>query len=458
MLFIGLFFSFLLVGTGFAHVPFLDDGSHDSITTAWEFPDPVETRLLMVSFDCPSTASYSKVLINDTSLYLVVTLGIPNITSLYSYRPSLWAIGKNVSIPSTYETDSLSQIGLSQSPTFKPSVPRGLNAVEYPTEDTGIFLPFTEAATGMSGFGLLQANITLSGPGTVYFALQPIEHRRGRIFMALGYNETTEIGGGLFIGYNKEHDEWNRTFADSQHVVVIGLDHSKAPRNPFPGPVHDIEALMLAALADKTIPLDRSSHYPINRIALLGFASGGNLALAVSQLPSIHNHPLAPAAVMSVAGVLDFSIPTEKKLANRFYKPSLKPSKRGGRDSFGPVMPALCWGYVPYGVDLCNPLLSQGYADLLMPSGELLDRNKFIMGVPIRGLEEGAPDDRFAFEEHWQGGGVKWLLVPDVLHGFDHRFYREMDTRREDIQDAEAKAETYMSELGTWLRERVWRL
>ncbi|KAL6823622.1 hypothetical protein V8C40DRAFT_248486 [Trichoderma camerunense] len=196
MLFISILFSFLLASTGFAHVPFLDDGSHDSITTAWEFPDPVETRLLMVSFDCPSTTSYSKVLINDTSSYLVVTLGIPNITSLYSYRPSLWAIGKNVSIPSTYETDSLSQIGIAQSSLFKPAVPRGLNAVEYPTEDTGAFVPFTEAATGMAGFGLLQANITLSGPGTVYFALQPIEHRRGRIFMALGYNETTESEPG----------------------------------------------------------------------------------------------------------------------------------------------------------------------------------------------------------------------------------------------------------------------
>lgn len=192
-----ILFTALLVRTGFAHVPFLDDGSHDSLTTAWEFPDSVETRLLMVSFDCPSTTTYSKVVINDTASYLLVTLGIPNITSLYSYRPSLWAIGKNVSIPLTYDTDaSLGQMGLTQSPEFKPVVPRGLNAVEYPTVDSGIFLPFTEAATGMSGYGLLQANITLSGPGTVYFALQPIEHRHGRFFMALGYNETTESETG----------------------------------------------------------------------------------------------------------------------------------------------------------------------------------------------------------------------------------------------------------------------
>ncbi|KAJ4858077.1 alpha/beta hydrolase fold domain-containing protein [Trichoderma breve] len=290
------------------------------------------------------------------------------------------------------------------------------------------------------------------------------------------------VGGGWFMGYNKEHDEWNRAFAHTQSTIVIGLDHSKAPRTPFPGPVHDIEALMLAALADETIPIDRSSHYTTNRVAILGFASG--------------------AAVMCVAGVLDLSITTEGKLENRYYKPALKPSKRGGKDSLGPVMPALCWGYVPYGVDLCNPLLSPGYADLsMLPAhvclvGAELDflaheawrlacrlsregagvdhgtpdpgsretqwrivgQEQVHSGNPLRGLGEGVADERFAFEEHWQGGGVKWLLVPDVLHGFDNRFYREMDTHREDIRDAEVKTEAYMRELGTWLRERVWRL
>ncbi|KAL6825342.1 Alpha/Beta hydrolase protein [Trichoderma camerunense] len=302
------------------------------------------------------------------------------------------------------------------------------------------------------------------------------------------------------MGYNKEHDEWNRAFAHTQSTIVIGLDHSKAPRTPFPGPVHDIEALMLAALADETIPIDRSSHYTTNRVAILGFASGGNLALAVSQLPSIHNHSLAPAAVMCVASVLDLSITTDRKLENRYYKPALKPSKRGGKDSLGPVMPALCWGYVSYGVDLCNPLLSPGYADLSMlpahvclvgaeldflaheawrlacrlsregagvdhgtPDPEsretqwrIVGQEQVHSGNPLRGLGEGVADERFAFEEHWQDGGVKWLLVPDVLHGFDNPFYREMDTHREDIR--EVKTEEYMRELGTWLRERVWRL
>jgi hypothetical protein len=259
---------------------------------------------------------------------------------------------------------------------------------------------------------------------------------------------------------------------------------------------------MLAALADESLPIDRSPHHTTNRVAILGFASGGNLALAVSQLDSIHYHSLAPAAAISVAGVLDLSTSTEDKLENRYYKPTLKPSKRGDKDSLGPVMPALCWGYVPDGIDLYNPLLSPGYADRAdlppyigmvgseldflaheawrfacrlsregagvdhgSPDPDSKDAQWRVVGQagvhsgsPLRGLEEGASDERFAFEENWEGGGVKWLLVPDVLHGFDNRFYREMDTRQEDIRDAEIKTAAYLKEIGTWLRERVWKL
>ncbi|KAM0256810.1 hypothetical protein ACHAQJ_004762 [Trichoderma viride] len=234
---------------------------------------------------------------------------------------------------------------------------------------------------------------------------------------------------------------------------------------------------MLAALADESLPIDRSPHHTTNRVAVLGFASGGNLALAVSQLDSIHNHPLAPAAAISVAGVLDFTISTENKLENRYYKSTLKPSERGDKDSLGPVMPALCWGYVPYVASeldflaheawrfACRLPLEGAGVDHGMPDPEseeaqwrVVGQAEVHSGSPLRGLEEGATDEQFAFEESWEGGGVKWLLVPDVLHGFDNRLYREMDTRQEDIRDAEIKTAAYLEEIGTWLRERIWRL
>lgn len=174
-----------------AHIPHLDDGTHVSIATAWPFPDPVITRVLMLSFDCPSVATYSKVSLNDSSVPLTVGIGIPNITALYDYRPSLWAIGKTVVTPPEYQTDTVRDAsGIPNSAAFKPVVPRGFNAVEYPTEGSGIFAGFREESSGISGFGTLSINVTISEPGDVYLVLQPLEHRRGRAFISIGTAET----------------------------------------------------------------------------------------------------------------------------------------------------------------------------------------------------------------------------------------------------------------------------
>lgn len=66
--------------------------------------------------------------------------------------------------------------------------------------------------------------------------------------------------------------------------------------------------------------------------------------------------------------------------------------------------------------------------------------------------------ERFAFEENWGSGGVKWLLVPDVMHGFDNPNRRWRYGGQETMEDAELKAEACRIELGRWLKETVWRL
>ncbi len=65
------------------HVPFLDDGTHTSLTTAWKFPDALQTRFLMLTFDCPSVTSWSKVTITEETPWIAVGVGLPNITALY---------------------------------------------------------------------------------------------------------------------------------------------------------------------------------------------------------------------------------------------------------------------------------------------------------------------------------------------------------------------------------------
>lgn len=178
-----------LLGSTIAHILHLDDGTHTSLATAWEFENDVTTRVFLASFDCPSTAVYAKVDINNT--WAVIGVGLPNVTSLYDYRPSLWAIGKTVLSPKDYQTDVARQsMGITTRGSFMPNVPRGFNAVEYPTEGTPLFQPFDEEDSGISGYGLIGANVTLSEPGEVYLVLQPLEHRRARAFISLGTNET----------------------------------------------------------------------------------------------------------------------------------------------------------------------------------------------------------------------------------------------------------------------------
>ncbi len=118
------------------------------------------------------------------------------------------------------------------------------------------------------------------------------------IFFPKSYDQTypqtlptlfTIHGGGFCIGHSRDDDEWNRRFANKQKTLVISLNYSKSPQHPFPTALHDIEALLLAALADESLPIDRSKrpNTSVSRTAILGFTEGGNLALSVAQLPSI---------------------------------------------------------------------------------------------------------------------------------------------------------------------------
>jgi hypothetical protein len=93
------------------------------------------------------------------------------------------------------------------------------------------------------------------------------------------------------------------------------------------------------------------------RVALAGFDAGANLALALSQLPSVRsgtdlNPPPSqpnkhnpnpnpnfnppprsnppPTAVISITGILDFTTPPAQKLHTRPYKPSLRRPRREG--------------------------------------------------------------------------------------------------------------------------------
>lgn len=362
-----------------------------------------------------------------------------------------------------------------------------------------------------------------------------------RIFLPASYDQTSPAtlpalftihGGGFCIGHARGDDEWNRSFSDSQHIVVIALNYSKAPEHPFPTAVHDVGALLHAVLADESLPIDRTtnSEYQRSRTAILGFSAGGNLALSASQLPSIRAHECSPSAVISCYGHLDMTIPAEEKLVNRPWKQGdlLPPPRNAPTEPWMTVSPAFGWGYIPYGQDLRDPFLSPYFAprDRLPPfvcvlaaeldmmaheswrlacrlaregvaasfgSPDKDDRAVKLRRIPDRksndprwrvcgrenrvgrmgeliGVgpsqssllatedEEEEEAERFAFEDNWGNGGVKWLLVPDVMHGFDNPNSRWWLGGQETMDDAEIKAEACRVELGRWLKETVWQL
>ncbi|KAK3313044.1 alpha/beta hydrolase fold-domain-containing protein [Apodospora peruviana] len=332
------------------------------------------------------------------------------------------------------------------------------------------------------------------------------------IFLPTSYDPTqlrmlptlfTIHGGGFVIGHARTDDEWNRAFADGQDTMVVALNYSKAPEIPFSTAVHDLEALLHAVLDDKSLPIDceispRSStaehSSSRSRTAILGFSAGGNLSLCVSQLLSVRSPPHgSPAAAVSV---YEMSVRPQDKLPNRPWKPSFPPPRNGTAEPLMAFALAFEWAYIPCGQDLCDPLLSLHFAprEKLPPfvgivaaeldmmtheawrlasrlAGEgVVNESKTLRKILNRSSED--PKWRICGREqpsehvggleglspadNWDAGGVKWLLVPDVMYGFDNRGFRTFFGGKESNEYAEVKGKACQAEIVRWLRETVW--
>lgn len=290
-------------------------------------------------------------------------------------------------------------------------------------------------------------------------------------------------GGGFSMGSATDDDRWNRLMADSQNIMVVGLNHSKAPLAPYPTSIHDLEAVILAVISDMTLPIDRT------RTAIGGSFSGATLAFAVVQLPSIKQQ-VAFKAVFSSCGILELGIPATVKAGTRPYKPNLSPARSAMTDSLTNALPSMQWSYTPAGTNMTDPLYAPFYARasalpphvcLVAAELDLLAHDSWQMACrlagrrvpgidePVGRQREGArhnlelTDEKFAFENvtRQTGGGrgsIKWLLVPDALHGFDLRTPDALIGDDETREDANEKTRKVVAQLGQWLRDTVWKL
>lgn len=276
----------------------------------------------------------------------------------------------------------------------------------------------------------------------------------------------------------EDDDKWNRAFADMHNILVVELDYRKAPAYPFPTAIHDVEALMLAVYADESVPLDKQ------RIAVGGFSSGGNLALAVCQLQHIRD-TVKLSAVCPIYPLVDLATKAEKKGETRYYKPQLGSGMRANaNDMLSPVSRFFGWSYLPYGQRLRDPLLSPIYAprehlpkkvfiiateldrlahEAWRMSSMLAHRPEATLSVKVGQDVPGTPgklilhDERFSFEhvDDSNGEEVRWLLIPDQIHGFDLE-PEGFHGSEEAFRDAQVKTEAYQKLLGDWLHKSAW--
>ncbi|KAK7931512.1 Vegetative-specific protein H5 [Apiospora marii] len=285
-------------------------------------------------------------------------------------------------------------------------------------------------------------------------------------------------GGGFCLGGPEDDDAWNRAFADMHQILVVELNYRKAPAYPFPTALFDIQALLMAAYQDESLPIDKQ------RIAVGGFSAGGNLSMAVCQLPLVRE-TIKPAAVVPMYPSLDQSVHAQDKILNRQYKPGFPGIRGSATDYLTRISPLFRWSYIPYGHPLKDPLLSPIYAprDTFPPhiffmAAELdqLSHEAWRMASrlanrpePIQGQKVGQntpsktkgalilDDERFAFEHVGDDGRrVRWLLIPDQVHGFD-LIPERMHGDPASFKDAHAKKHEFQKLLGEWLHSDAWK-
>ncbi|CAN8096323.1 unnamed protein product [Discula destructiva] len=323
-------------------------------------------------------------------------------------------------------------------------------------------------------------------PEIVPSAVKTFETRPGlpvRIFFPKSYDRSSPRplpllfsihGGGHVLGNPSDNDSFNAQFSEEHSALVIALNYAKAPANPYPGQRQDLEAQIAAVFADAEL----TPHIDPAKVAVTGFSAGGNLALAVSEVPAVRER--VTAGVVPFYPVLDYTVAHEDKAKTRRYKAKLGGSRGRQTDPLLMAAPVFDWAYLPTGQDLRDPLCAPVFAnrsdlpkrvwvigcELDMLGHEAWRAACRYAGKPVPGLdqpvgqEEPADggklgtliwegDERFAFDVKDQDGEVRWLLVPDAGHGFEMAGH--MGGNEDEAKDGKLKMDALIAEMGKWL-------
>jgi acetyl esterase/lipase len=227
-------------------------------------------------------------------------------------------------------------------------------------------------------------------------------------------------GSGFVIPMLGSDAEYCAYISRTTGMAVLDADYRKAPENPFPAALHDVEDV-IRWVASQPERFDRQ------RIALSGFSAGGNLALvASSSSSSVRSLPIDIKAVVAFYPPTDLSIAPEAK---RAPDPRSRPIPAAVARFFNRC-------YIPDSASRKDPRISPAYADKdgfpgtvviitcdgdnLAPEGDALatkldDGRHRVVHVPLKGVGH-------AYDKGGKEGSVErkrrnesYGLVADVL-------------------------------------------
>jgi acetyl esterase/lipase len=238
----------------------------------------------------------------------------------------------------------------------------------------------------------------------------PRSHEPGKIHRLL----ISIHGGGFALCDPSVDDFFNRAMADQHDFVVVSVNYRKAPGSRFPEPVHDSAEIARAVLSDTDLPINQAS-----KASLVGFSAGGNLVLALAQMPGIKERV---GAVVPVYPVVDFT---------GRYKGQYRTTPDGKPDMLKNMGVLFNYGYIAEGTRLSDPLLSP-----ICVGRDAIPQRVYFVGAEYDYLcheaevmakklafgDVNAPEDKKLGDlgDEWEKNGVKWRTVKDVVHGWTH--------------------------------------
>jgi acetyl esterase len=249
-----------------------------------------------------------------------------------------------------------------------------------------------------SRFSDLLAAGLAGGPAVPAEELSLADGLTGRVYRPAEVRGTTVVflhGGGWTVGSVADYDGLVRRLAVRLSAVVLSVEYRRAPEHPFPAAVDDAVAATRWALAHAG-----SLGGDPRRVAVAGDSGGANLAAVVCQQLRDAGGP-QPAAQLLVY----------PNVARGGDQPSMR--------AFGRVpfltLSDMAWytrNYVPTGTDLGDPRISpaEGEVTGLPPA--------LVVTAGVDPLHDSGRD--YAAALGAAGGGVEWLDLPDMPHGFAH--------------------------------------